>query len=312
MSSSVRSASGCCRRRCQVLSEFIWVPTDSSSRPTIPADTKAAPTQESKTPYAAVDAVRAQVDAIYEDNRKLEAALASARAEIEANRAELKELREAAVEFERAADEFREDCTSALMEQAQRAIWMPLDGLLTAFTELERAGDSSGVIEHLVIALSREFSRVALYAARGDSFLVVHHLGFERGKSPDTSIPSTSDSLITRAFTSADMQIVMMGTRSDSVEASAEKPDMAALLPFDGAPSCAVALPVAIKSAVVAVVYADDSDVPGFSTAIPHARIKFAELLRRHANLLISRATDREAVVIPFDSHSLTPRRRSV
>ena len=261
------------------MSEFIWVPTDSSG-----------PTQESKSPYAAVDAVRAQVDAIYEENRKLEAALASARAEIDANRAELKELREAAVEFEQAADEFREDCTSAMMEQAQRATWMPLDGLLTAFTELERAGDSSGVIEHLVIALSREFSRVALYAARGGSFQVVHHLGFERGQSPAPSLPSNSDSLITRAFTTADVQIVMLGTR----------PDAAALLPFGGAPSCAVALPMVISSAVAAVVYADDSDVPGFSTAIPHARIKFAELLRRHANLLIARAADRAAVVIPL------------
>jgi hypothetical protein len=54
-----------------------------------------------------------------------------------------------------------------------------------------------------------------------------------------------------------------------------------------------------VRAAVAAVVYADDSDVPEFSTAIPHARIKFAELLRRHANLLIARAVEREDSAVP-------------
>jgi hypothetical protein len=52
----------------------------------------------------------------------------------------------------------------------------------------------------------------------------------------------------------------------------------------------------------MAVVYADDSDVPEFSTSIPHARMKFAELLHVHASVLIERAADREREITPSGS----------
>ena len=58
-----------------------------------------------------------------------------------------------------------------------------------------------------------------------------------------------------------------------------------------------MAIPFAIGADTTAVVYADDSDVPGFATSMPHARIKFAELLRMHAHVLIQRATERDRAV---------------
>jgi hypothetical protein len=40
-----------------------------------------------------------------------------------------------------------------------------------------------------------------------------------------------------------------------------------------------------IDDVTVAVIYADDSDMPEFATAAPQTRAKFAELLQQHASL---------------------------
>jgi hypothetical protein len=58
-------------------------------------------------------------------------------------------------------------------------------------------------------------------------------------------------------------------------------------LPFGGTPSCAMAIPFTVDGATVAMIYADDSDMPEFATAAPQTRAKFAELLQQHAALAL-------------------------
>ena len=69
-------------------------------------------------------------------------------------------------------------------------------------------------------------------------------------------------------------------------------------MPFGGEPGCAVALPISIRGAVAAVIYADDSDRLEFASTAPQALVKFAELLLMHATLVLFRiSADQQRVL---------------
>lgn len=216
------------------------------------------------------------------EQRRLEAALTAACAEVAVVRAELRQLREAAAGIERATEEWREDYTAALAEHTRRCTSMPLDGLLTAFAELERGTEPMEILSELVTALSREFPRVALCVIRANGIDVVQHTGFVRDETSPIVMSDAAHAIIVRAIESNRLEVSLPdGGGPESG------------LPVDRAAGCAVAVPFAISTAASAVVYADDSDA-GFSTSMPHARIKFAELLRMHALVLIQRAAERD------------------
>jgi hypothetical protein len=217
------------------------------------------------------------------EQRRLEAALIAACAEVAVVRAELRQLREAAAGIERATEEWREDYTAALAEHTRRCTSMPLDGLLTAFAELERGIEPMEILSELVTALSREFPRVALCVTGANGIDVVRHTGFVRDETSPLVMSDAVHAIIVRAIESSRLE--------------ASLPDGVGLessLSVDRAAGCAVAVPFAIGTTASAVVYADDPDAAGFSTSMPHARIKFAELLRMYALVLIQRAADRD------------------
>ena len=234
------------------------------------------------------------------EQRRLEAALTAACAEIAVVRGELRQLREAAAGIERAADEWREDYTTALAEHTRRCTSMPLDGLLTAFAELERGTEPIEIVSDLVTALSREFSRVALCVIREQGIEVVQHTGFVQDETHAVMMSDAAHACIVRAIESNRMEVSLL-----------DGDDAQDPLAVEGAAGCTVAMPFAITADTSAVVYADDSDVPGFATSMPHARIKFAELLRMHANVLIQRAAERDrAVAVRLRSTSEPAARR--
>ena len=217
------------------------------------------------------------------EQRRLEEALTAACAEIAVVRAELRQLREAAAGIERAADEWREDYTTALAEQTRRCTSMPLDGLLTAFAELERGTEPIEILSELVRALSREFSRVALCVTRENRIDVVQHSGFVRDESSPLVMSDAAHAMIVHALESSRMEASMPDGGGQEGR-----------LAVDSTAGCAVAIPFIVSTVASAVIYADDSERPGFATSMPHARIKFAELLRMHAGVLIQRAIERD------------------
>ena len=238
--------------------------------------------------YAALDAVRDRIFALEFDNYHLAAALAAAKAETRAARAEIDTLRGAATrtqqdlartigEFERGIDEMREEYAGALAEQARRCTALPLDGLLTAFAEMQRAATPAALLDTVVQALAREFSRVALFSPRGDNFEAASHVGFELAANVRRLTRGEGATLVARAATSGGMEVVVPDGDDEA----------AGILPFGGTPTCAVAIPFRAGTATLAVIYADDSDVPGFAASPSPARVKYAELLRQHAQLLV-------------------------
>jgi hypothetical protein len=65
-------------------------------------------------------------------------------------------------------------------------------------------------------------------------------------------------------------------------------------VPFGGSPLCAVALPITVRGAIVAVIYADDSDRMEFGSTSPQALIKFAELLLMYSLLVFVRISSEQ------------------
>jgi len=182
-------------------------------------------------------------------------------------------------QFERTLDELRHEHASTIREQARSCITLPLDELLTVFNALERSTTLAEALTALFDGLGREFSRVALFAVRASRLEGVQQAGFEfEHDISKIAIPLASDSLLGRAVASGRIEGAMAGVATGSTG-----------MPFGGEPGCAVALPISIQGAVVAVIYADDSDRIEFASTAPQALVKFAELLLMHAILVLFR-----------------------
>lgn len=246
---------------------------------------------------AALETARAHLDQHTRENQQLAGALQEARAKSAGVEAELKSERDrtqAALsqlaseqseaarvtgDFQNTLDELRLEHASTIRQQALACTALPLDELLTVFNGLAKAATLSDVLTTLVTALSREFSRVAVFRVESNRLEGVQQTGFQfESDISKIAIPLTVDSLLTRAVSSRRIEGFM--TRPQS------QPDS---VPFGGAPGCAFALPIEVQGETVAVIYADDSEQMEFAFVAPELLAKFAELLWRHARLVLLR-----------------------
>ena len=230
-----------------------------------------------------LETLRQQLQERETQNEELRKMLVKARMDLEAARADLAAERERpdptrtsdlTGEFGRALEEMRGEHMAALAEQSVASI----DELLTVFNAMKKAETRPELLGALLTGLAREFSRVALFHVDGTRLLAAERLGFdERHTSKPIRLPA--DSILTRAVSTGRLERVMLGLRGESN----------ASLPFGGTPACALAIPIVVQNATVAVVYADDSDHVEFATAAPQVRVKFAEILQDYALLLLYR-----------------------
>ena len=238
-------------------------------------------------------AARGALDAAHAEAQRLEAEhqrrfadasvsaeeeLLAARGALDAAHAEAQRLTR---QFDSALEEMRDEHVNTLQQQAVARTVLPLDELLAVFSSLASASTPSAVLTTVVSALGREFSRVALFRVRGSRLECVSHVGFEfEGDIAKVVIPTTVDSLMTRAVNSRRTQTFLTG--------SSDEP---CAMPLGGTPACAVALPLISGDASVAVVYADDSDQLEFGSVPTELLVKFAELVWQHAILVLQRAS---------------------
>jgi hypothetical protein len=174
-----------------------------------------------------------------------------------------------------------------MREQALACTALPLEELQAIFNALGKAATVPDVLTALVNGLSREFSRVALFNLHGNRLEGVQHIGFElKSDISKVAIPTTVDSLLTRAITSGAIESFVAGTQTKPCNT-----------PFGGTPSCALALPIVLNGRTLGVIYADDSDKMEFAAVPPQLLAKFAELLLQHTLLILLRAgTDQKQV----------------
>ena len=240
-------------------------------------------------PAGDLDALQKQLAERETQNQELRKLLVKARMDLEAARADLAAERESTDtvrasaqeltgEFDRALDEMRRDHATAIAEQSAASIALPLDELLTVFNAMKKAETGPELLGALLTGLAREFSRVALFHIDGTRLVAADRLGFA---DTDTSKPIRlpADSILTRAVATGRLESVIPSLRG--------APNTS--LPFGGTPACALAIPIVVRGATTAVIYADDSDHVEFATAAPQIRVKFAELLQQHAMLVLLR-----------------------
>jgi hypothetical protein len=253
------------------------------------ADEEMQRIRERLSSNAALAAVKKQLNdrstAVERMNAALERAnadLAAARGELDAERERAQgspaDLTGMAAEFEATIEEMRREHLTAINEQALACTALPLDALLTVFNTLKRATTASEILGCVIEGLAREFSRVALFNVQDNRLEGARQKGFTFASDiSKLRVPMAPDSLLSRAIGSGRLEACFPSVHGDA----------GVTLPFGGTPSCAMGIPFVIDGATVAIIYADDSDMPEFATAAPQTRAKFAELLQQHASLAL-------------------------
>jgi hypothetical protein len=170
-----------------------------------------------------------------------------------------------------------EQDTETLRWELDRMVSL-FDASVRAVQEMASARSSGDLLAALVKRLSIQFSRVALFRVKGNGLEGEHHIGFEGIDIARLVLPATVDSLVTRAFQSGALES-MSGS------------DIASRLgtPFGGSPTSALALPIVLQGTPLAVVYADDSDMPDQARgpAMHESSVGFAKLLGEEAAMLL-------------------------
>jgi hypothetical protein len=227
---------------------------------------------------AQAQALHVELQTLRSRNEVLALELAEARERADAAESA---ITHASAHFEETLDELRQEHSATIREQALSCMMLPLDELLTVYNTLERSKTLADALTGLFNGLIREFSRVALFAVRSNRLEGVQQRGFEfESDISRVTVPLTSESLLGRAVTSARIESMFFTGTTDT---------SATGVPFGGSPSCAVALPITVRGAIVAVIYADDSDRIEFGSTSPQALLKFAELLLMYSLLVFVR-----------------------
>jgi hypothetical protein len=170
-----------------------------------------------------------------------------------------------------------EELAEALRGELERMVSL-FDASVRAVNEMVNARSSSELLGELVKRLSIQFSRVALFRVKGNRLEGEHQIGFEEADATKLVMPITVDSLLTRAVKSGNVESIA-GT------------DLTSRLgtPFGGSPTSAVALPIVLQGTTLAVVYADDADMPESARgpAVHESSVGFARLLVGEASVLL-------------------------
>ena len=203
-------------------------------------------------------------------------------------------LREAAARASEAAGDSEQ--SEALRWEVERMVSL-FDASVRAVNEMSSARTSADLLSELIKRLSLQFSRVALFRIKGQALEGELQVGFEDTDISKLVLPLTVDSLLTRAINSGSVESI---TGSDTARRLGT--------PFNGTPTSAVALPILLQGTTVAVVYADDADMPDYARgpAVHESSVAFAKLLVGEATLLMMCHTHELKVLAELRQYATT------
>jgi hypothetical protein len=188
------------------------------------------------------------------------------------------------------------DAPEALRAEVDRMVSL-FDASSRAVSEMAAAGSSTELLTELVKRLSLQFSRVALFRVKGHRLESEHQVGFDEPAAEKLVIATGSDCLLTRAMAAGTLE-------------SLSGPDAAVRsgMPFGGAPTSAVALPIALHGTTLAVVYADDAEMPESARgpAVHEASVGFARLLVGQVVVLLVRHTHELKTLAELSQYATT------
>jgi len=170
-----------------------------------------------------------------------------------------------------------EEHTEGLRRDLARMVSL-FDASVRAVNEMTKARNSGDLLTELVKRLSIQFTRVALFRVKSHGLEAEQHIGFEDTDIDSLVLPVTMDSLLTRAINSGTVES-LSGTDISSRLGT----------PFGGSPTSAVALPIVLQGTTLAVVYADDADMPETARgpAVHESSVGYAKLLVDEASVLL-------------------------
>jgi hypothetical protein len=197
-------------------------------------------------------------------------------------RLDVNQDQDAAVDARQNPDRAGQDDVELLRSEVDRMVSL-FDASARAVSEMAIATSAGELLLELVKRLSLQFSRVALFRLKGNRLQGEEQIGFD--EATDMSklvIPTSVESMLTRAVSSGMVQILA----GDDVAVRSGAP-------FGGTPTSAVALPIVLQGTTLAVVYADDSDMPDSARgpAIHESSVGFARLLVGQVVVLLVRHT---------------------
>ena len=203
-------------------------------------------------------------------------------------------LREAAARASDASGDSEQ--SEALRWEVERMVSL-FDASVRAVNEMASARTSADLNSELVKRLSLQFSRVALFRVKGQALEGDLQVGFEDTDISRLVLPMTVDSLLTRAVNSGAVESI---TGSDISQRLGT--------PFNGSPRSAVALPIVMQGTSVAVVYADDADMPDYASGptVHESSVAFAKLLVGEAALLMMCHTHELKVLAELRQYATT------
>lgn len=207
------------------------------------------------------------------------------------------QLRAAALDAPRAASASTSDDAEVLRGEVERMVSL-FDASARAVGEMAAATSSSELLTELVKRLSLQFSRVALFRLKGNRLEGEHQVGFdEQADMSKLVIPTNVDSLLTRAVHSGVVQSL-----------AGEDVAIRSGTPFGGIPTCAVALPIVLQGTTLAVVYADDADMPDSARtpAVHESSVGFARLLAGQVVVLLVRHTHELKTLAELSQYATT------
>jgi hypothetical protein len=155
-----------------------------------------------------------------------------------------------------------------------------LDELLSSFEALAGATTIGDVLTTLTEHVAAEFPRVALFRVKSNRLEGEHQIGIEATDVTKIIIPRETNSILNAAATSRRVERRTAKGLADNGGG-----------PFEGSPSCAIALPIVVQGETLAVVYADNEGQSPRDPAALNLRTRFAEVLSRHATALLTRLT---------------------
>jgi chromosome segregation ATPase len=203
-------------------------------------------------------------------------------------------LREAAARASDASGDSEQ--SEALRWEVERMVSL-FDASVRAVNEMASARTSAELNSELVKRLSLQFSRVALFRVKGQALEGDLQVGFEDTDISRLVLPMTADSLLTRAAHSGAVE---------SITGSDISRRLGTL--FNGSPRSAVALPIVMQGTSVAVVYADDADMPDYASGptVHESSVAFAKLLVGEAALLMMCHTHELKVLAELRQYATT------
>jgi hypothetical protein len=238
---------------------------------------------ERRTLAGELDAAAQRLDAAERANEELDGVQLALHARLEAAAATVatlnREVEEAHAKAARAKRDAETAAQASVRDQARRLTQARMHQVVAALQKMGASVTLDDLLGALVEALATEFSRVALFRVNGSRLQGVHQvrLDFESDIS-NVVIPLTMDSLLAQAVASGHVEGFPVSELADRGGA-----------PFGGTPAFVLAMPVVLRQAVAAVIYADDSDQPEASADAATHKRTFASLLWEFAGPHLSK-----------------------